>query len=522
MLVQEFLKAVHEMKPRWWIMENVPRITRFLPEEVPLRWIGIEKDGEIAVQNRAVFNTADYGVPQTRRRFLMGNFPIPKPTHYNVSESGILDLETKRLPWRTLGEALASLPNPLREITTGDIVDFNYEIKIPVSQLSDHFHDCILSDEEVHRVRKAKILHPYMGFMAFPDRLDRPARTVVATQLGRETLVIGTKIDDRDVFRRATIRECAVLQTFPITYQFWGSNLAARYRLVGDAVPPMLGYRIGCAILEAEGKPLPKAPLVQTRVLELSPKPAFPTSWGGNINHHYRLNRRFREFIPGKEIRGCRVDLDNQGSNPGQAPLAPIGVHHICEWVARLYVGEGKTARQRPVSVDEALKELIGYCINTFRENSITDFLEEIDQDLNSRLPDATTLQAAWCGLVQGVNSPVQVAEQLSAIVDRHFPRKQFHEVRVPPSETLDIVPKGGFRLRILGGLVATSYACELINNDPRWILSNENKRFIPSHWLTFSSEYVRDSGHNIESLSVTFRRIYESARNRHRERGLQ
>ena len=46
--------------------------------------------------------------------------------------------------------------------------------------------------------------------------------------------------------RRLSVRECARLQTFPDDYRFVTSEIAASeaYKLVGNAVPPLLGYHI--------------------------------------------------------------------------------------------------------------------------------------------------------------------------------------------------------------------------------------------------------------------------------------
>ena len=89
-LVQEFLRVVYERKPRYWIMENVPRIVLHLPEEIPLKWIGVEKRGSLHIPVRGEFNCADFGVPQARKRFLMGNFPRPLQTHAAATVEGDL------------------------------------------------------------------------------------------------------------------------------------------------------------------------------------------------------------------------------------------------------------------------------------------------------------------------------------------------------------------------------------------------------------------------------------------------
>ena len=47
--------------------------------------------------------------------------------------------------------------------------------------------------------------------------------------------------------RRLSVRECARLQTFPDNYEFvvpGGLSASDGYRLIGNAVPPLLAYRL--------------------------------------------------------------------------------------------------------------------------------------------------------------------------------------------------------------------------------------------------------------------------------------
>lgn len=55
---------VHRVSPRYWLVE--------LPEQAE-RWIGDDP--------YTVFQYADLGLPQQRRRLLLGDFPIPKPLY---------------------------------------------------------------------------------------------------------------------------------------------------------------------------------------------------------------------------------------------------------------------------------------------------------------------------------------------------------------------------------------------------------------------------------------------------------
>lgn len=56
--------------------------------------------------------------------------------------------------------------------------------------------------------------------------------------------------EDRRYWRRLTVREAARLQSFPDTFKLIGSKTSA-YKIVGNAVPPILGWYMGRALLKS-------------------------------------------------------------------------------------------------------------------------------------------------------------------------------------------------------------------------------------------------------------------------------
>ena len=212
------------------------------------------------------------------------------------------------------------------------------------------------------------------------------------------------------------------------------------------------------------------------------------------------MNRKFRALVPGKDVRGCRVELDNLGSNPMTAQLLPEKCRHIVEWTARLHVGEGKrNMKSRVFSLRDALHEISGYCRTMESYQEIISFLEAIVGDLHGELCDASTLQAVWVGRIYDVAGPEDVAEKLSALIDTHFPKPEFHDERVPRSGRFDLIPAKGLRIRLAAALVGTAYACELINRDSSWARKNPTKRFMGEGWPSPSN---RNSGRHNERLS--------------------
>jgi DNA (cytosine-5)-methyltransferase 1 len=245
-LVLRYLELVAKLKPRYWIMENVPRLLETLPERVRLRKLGLNREGFLEIPTRKILNAADFGAPQKRLRLVSGRYPTPQQTHFEPPE---------KPSWLTMRTIIETFPNSLsRPRANQSIKDPLYPIRLPAKELADHFMDTTFTRAEAQRNRKQKVAHPFYGKMKFPDDLDRPSRTVMATQFNasRETMAIETKINGKTRFRKPTIRECASLQCFPITYKFVG-NETVRYKLVGNAIPVKLSHALAKAISDKTG-----------------------------------------------------------------------------------------------------------------------------------------------------------------------------------------------------------------------------------------------------------------------------
>lgn len=74
--------------------------------------------------------------------------------------------------------------------------------------------------------------------------LDRPAPTIK-----RECAHVGNgRYAHPREDRLLTVREMAVLQGFPFSYQFPVRSIANRYRAIGDAVPPLIAWQIAACV----------------------------------------------------------------------------------------------------------------------------------------------------------------------------------------------------------------------------------------------------------------------------------
>ena len=128
--------------------------------------------------------------------------------------------------------------------------------------------------------------------------------------------------DPRFGLRRLCPRECAAIQSFPPDWLFEG-NMAARYRLIGNAVPPLLAQAIGGNLLEVAARSRSAAPANLDKIAPLPEKRA------GHIRYTAReeaSNGNSRRQAPSRRstaaIAGALVDGGRHASVFRQIPSA--------------------------------------------------------------------------------------------------------------------------------------------------------------------------------------------------------
>ncbi len=210
----ELLRVIKDKQPKFFLAENVTGITNlggYERKEDKKNKTGrvfkmILNDLNLAGYKVSwkIVNSADYGVPQLRKRVIIigvrkdlnFNYEFPQPIYQKNN-------------YKTIRDAIFNLPR-------------NYCDKINNHQGSQH---------------KVKI-NKYLGNRKLD--WDKPSPTI----LGRGGGTGGAVIHPHpDLHRRLTVRECARIQTFDDDFVFYGSNSSA-YIQIGNAVPPKLAYHL--------------------------------------------------------------------------------------------------------------------------------------------------------------------------------------------------------------------------------------------------------------------------------------
>lgn len=240
-LYLSFIRIVRELQPKAFVIENVPGLVSLFKGAI--KDSILEEFQQMGYNvNYQILNSADYGVPQTRKRvFFVG---LKNGEKYNFPEAKIF-FESDRV---TAEEATFDLP--LLEDTLGNEVE-HYTCE-PQNEYQKY---CRKSSEDIYnhqatnhneQTKKIISLVPEGGnYKNLPEEYRNTRKFNVAWtryHSKKPTLTIDT--GHRHHFhykanRVPTVRENARFQSFPDDFIFYG-NRTQQYRQVGNAVPPLM------------------------------------------------------------------------------------------------------------------------------------------------------------------------------------------------------------------------------------------------------------------------------------------
>jgi len=236
-----FMKLIREVKPEIVSMENVPDLSNTAKYAVFGEFV--ETLGELgyAVSFRTV-DASRYGVPQKRQRLVLlasrlGNISLIEETHREDNLVTVRDA-IRSLPRLKDGSVHATDPlhrtSALSEKNKKRIAATPKNGGSATSWSLDLVPNC-------YRKKSGK---SYMVTVYGRMRWDDPAPTITTQCTTLGTVRFGHPSQNRAI----SLREAALLQSFPKTYNFGTENeigLTRTARHIGNAVPVLLGRAIG-------------------------------------------------------------------------------------------------------------------------------------------------------------------------------------------------------------------------------------------------------------------------------------
>lgn len=245
-LVLKFISLVLELKPRFFLMENVPGIRGKRGASLLSEALQLAANGGYFI-HESVLDAQDFGVPQRRRRvFVVGEradnalarFSFPQPT---------TTPETRH----TVRQAIGWLPptppdgavHPGISLHRADrLSELNRQRleALAPGQGREHLPDHLLAD--CHKRSSDAIGHRNVyGRMPWDD--------VAPTITARFDSFTRGQFGHPEQVRSISLREGALLQTFPLDFEFYGNKVEVA-RQVGNAVPPVLAEILGRQIID--------------------------------------------------------------------------------------------------------------------------------------------------------------------------------------------------------------------------------------------------------------------------------
>lgn len=305
-LYKEMLRVIKDKNPKFFVAENVKGILSMEKGKVIEM---IKKDFEslgYKVDAR-LLNAAEYGVPQARERVvIIGNRlglenPYPTPTHWvdskkYTSKKGLKKPITVKDTIGFLSDIrLNDYPIKLEDgtmiynhmaatnvydkfwgrkykVNQADICDYlklwRDKSGYTTKKVDDHFGykytagHWFRKDNHSGSIPKPSDWWELKKILGFDSKYDKKVTTMVEKEIKFEQSLRITNWDrPSDTItatspeihvnkeRRLSARECAMLQTFPMDYQFIGS-LNVVYRQIGNAVPVKLAEQIAKGIYD--------------------------------------------------------------------------------------------------------------------------------------------------------------------------------------------------------------------------------------------------------------------------------
>ncbi len=274
-LFESFVKIVDYFQPKAFVFENVPGLLSACPGDTPVRVRIYEAFKSIGYDIRTPENlkksvccAEDFDVPQKRNRIII--IGTKHNSEYNVEDFYTnLTAHKSSKPHKTVRDAIGNMPKlfPKKKIEKVGRVNVSHEqlegehIDLHIPRYHSKRDQSLFAEWLGNNMNKAsqqekkdiytRITGHSSNHIKYRNiEWDKPSPTVVAHLHKDGFMFIHPDIEQ---LRSITIREAALLQSFPMDYRFMASNPYC-FKMIGNAVPVLFAKGIAEAMYETLNK----------------------------------------------------------------------------------------------------------------------------------------------------------------------------------------------------------------------------------------------------------------------------
>jgi len=236
-LFLEYIRILKDKQPLFFLAENVSGMLHKKHRLALGNIIAAFEEAGYVVSHK-LLNAQNYNVPQERKRVIFVGL------HIDLSKKFSFDMVKTSPDICTLKQAIGdlretALPAIGRSKTNGNVCHIpNHEY------MQGGFSSMYMSRNRVRAWDE-----PSFTIQAGGRHAPIHPQASRMIHVAKDQWIFDP--DSPFPYRRLSVRECARIQTFPDDFVFYYKDLAAAYKMIGNAVPVNLSYELAVAIQEA-------------------------------------------------------------------------------------------------------------------------------------------------------------------------------------------------------------------------------------------------------------------------------